>query len=234
RSSAPAFSVKVMAAISERSAAPLSTRATTRVTRALVLPDPAPASTKRVASRSSRIRSRSDWSGAGGRAGSATVGLPEGLLLGRHALERLGEVGVGGERRVGALAVPGPAEVGDAEAVGVAHRALDVGVRGGGVARVGGEDAGLDPGHDGAEHRPDLGQLLVGQRVADPFELAGLGDEPVLGRDGGVGVGVVEAAGDAVDGELQPPAPGGGVVLGDVGVLLPLAGLVVDDVDAAV
>ena len=58
RSSAPAFSVKVMAAMRRSSTWPVVTRARTRLTRAEVLPDPAPASTKRVVSRSSVIRSR--------------------------------------------------------------------------------------------------------------------------------------------------------------------------------
>ena len=52
RSSAPAFSVKVMAAIWRSSTVPEVTRATTRPTSAVVLPEPAPASTNSVASRS--------------------------------------------------------------------------------------------------------------------------------------------------------------------------------------
>ena len=58
RSSAPAFSVKVIAAMRRSSTRPLVTRARTRLTSAEVLPDPAPASTKRVVSRSSVIRWR--------------------------------------------------------------------------------------------------------------------------------------------------------------------------------
>ena len=60
-SSAAAFSVKVMAAMFSM-AIPEPMRATTRSTRALVLPEPAPASTKRVLSRSDPIRLRAAWS----------------------------------------------------------------------------------------------------------------------------------------------------------------------------
>jgi hypothetical protein len=93
RSSAPAFSVKVMAAMARSSARPVVTRARTRSTSALVLPDPAPASTNRVVSRSSVIRFRAAWSGAGvspclgGRLpstpGMVRVGCGAGLGAGR-------------------------------------------------------------------------------------------------------------------------------------------------------
>src|SRR5215470_18389705 len=43
-----------------------------------VLPEPAPASTSRLTSRRSRIRSRAAWSGAGGRLGM-TVEAPVGV-----------------------------------------------------------------------------------------------------------------------------------------------------------
>ncbi len=56
RSSSAALSVKVMAAIERSSASPVVTSATMRSTRAVVLPDPAPASTNRVERRSDRMR----------------------------------------------------------------------------------------------------------------------------------------------------------------------------------
>ena len=66
RSSAAAFSVKVMAARFSM-AIPEPMRATTRSTSALVLPEPAPASTKSMLLRSDRIRSRAAWSTSSGR-----------------------------------------------------------------------------------------------------------------------------------------------------------------------
>ena len=64
RSSSAALSVKVMAAIDRSSASPVATRATTRSTRAVVLPEPAPASTNKVDLRSDLMRARAAWSGA--------------------------------------------------------------------------------------------------------------------------------------------------------------------------
>jgi hypothetical protein len=57
RRSVAAFSVKVTAA-TRASGTPLSTTDTTRFTSEVVLPDPAPASTNSVSSRSARIESR--------------------------------------------------------------------------------------------------------------------------------------------------------------------------------
>src|SRR5206468_1388497 len=60
-----------------RSALPLVTSATTRSTRAVVLPEPAPASTNSVDSRSVAMRSRAIWSGNGvARAGVPRAGVP--------------------------------------------------------------------------------------------------------------------------------------------------------------
>ena len=72
RSSAPAFSVKVIAAIRRSSTWPPDTSAKTRWTRADVFPDPAPASTNSVVSRSLAIRSRADLIGQG-RAGHGNL-----------------------------------------------------------------------------------------------------------------------------------------------------------------
>ena len=58
RSSAAAASVKVMAAMRSRVAAPPETRFATRPTKLVVLPVPAPASTKRVSSSPVSIRCR--------------------------------------------------------------------------------------------------------------------------------------------------------------------------------
>ena len=86
RSSAPAFSVKVIAAISRNSATPLVTSATTRATSAVVLPDPAPASTNRVPVRSRSMRSR-----AASSASSGTRKLPL-FVLDEFRVDRLGEL----------------------------------------------------------------------------------------------------------------------------------------------
>src|SRR5258708_23545908 len=70
--SAPALSVKVMAAMLANST-PSVTSATTRVTRLVVLPEPAPASTNNVVSRSSAMR----WRAA--RSSAAAAGAPSGI-----------------------------------------------------------------------------------------------------------------------------------------------------------
>ena len=78
RSSAPAFSVKVMAATRRSSTLPSDAPAPgPAVTRADVFPDPAPASTKRVERRDREwIRSRAAWSGAGRRTRSRHASDP--------------------------------------------------------------------------------------------------------------------------------------------------------------
>ncbi len=87
RSSSAALSVKVMAAIDRSSASPVATRATTRSTRAVVLPEPAPASTNKVDLSSDLMRARAAWSGAGGRSGTGAARLAGGLWR-----RRLGQV----------------------------------------------------------------------------------------------------------------------------------------------
>src|SRR5581483_11444172 len=223
RSSAPAFSVKVMAASSPSSAATDSTSATTRSTSAVVFPDPAPASTNSVVSRSAVIRSRAACSGAGAGA-PAPAGRPVPAAAVPAALapasgiavtsdddlhfrlrrpERFGQVGVGSEGGVVAFAVPGPAQIGDAEAVGVAGPAGEPAGRGGCDVGMGGEHAVLDARYHGADHRAGLVQHLVGDEVAVAGEVALLRHEPVVGLDRRVGRLPVEAGGQPVHGQLQ-------------------------------
>jgi len=76
-SSAAAFSVKVMAAISSTAMPSSTTRATMRPTRAVVFPVPAPASTNRFSSSDRAIRSRGAWSpGTGPVIGRLPAGHP--------------------------------------------------------------------------------------------------------------------------------------------------------------
>ena len=63
-SSAAALRVKVTAAISSIFAVPVVMRRTMRPTRAVVLPEPAPASTRMLLSRSSEMAARARWSGS--------------------------------------------------------------------------------------------------------------------------------------------------------------------------
>src|SRR5687767_2053522 len=101
------------------------TRARTRSTSAVVLPDPAPAWTKSVVSRADRTRWRAVWSG--GR----TSGIVALLAVGRAPTLRVDQVQVARHGRILGLGHPRPAEVGDAEEVGVAAPARVVEAGGG-------------------------------------------------------------------------------------------------------
>src|SRR5258706_4283194 len=145
RSSVAAFSVKVIAAISV-SGIPLATIATTRATRIVVLPEPAPASTNSVASSSSSTALRT------ARSSVATVGWTEAQSAEKCSdiVELLSDQGqVGGQRGRRALRQARTMAFGGAEAVGVAIGALDERPIGG-LRRVGGGYPFLDAvGGDG-------------------------------------------------------------------------------------
>ena len=145
RSSAPAFSVNVMAAIAASSTAPLGDEGDDAVDEGGGLARAGAGLDEQ------RLVERVDDAVAGGLVGQDAASVTGQLLdlgLGaRRAVRRGRRTGPAPGRP---LALPGPAQLGDAEAVGIAGRALDPRRRAdrGGVGR---EDAGLDAGDDRVE-----------------------------------------------------------------------------------
>ncbi len=176
-----AFSVKVMAAIERSSAAPVATSASTRSTRAVVLPEPAPASTNRVEPRSVVIRWRRPLVGGRCRQASTTA----------SSSDPLSAASPGRRTRLSAgsplLRSTRSSQIDHTEAVGIAIGALDQGR--GARSRSGGW------GRPHARSRPTIcrpsaptrSSTSGGHRYPIRREPALVGREPVLGLTGSVG-----------------------------------------------
>ena len=191
RSSAPAFSVKVMAARLRSSTAPGRDQGddATDERGGLARPGAGLHEERGVEVGRDALRGRA-WSG-----GAAVMPTPprRGARPGRHSAPARGR-GACGPTACGSSAVPRPS--------GLHVWQADAGVGGGGLG-VGREHTALDAVDDLAQHLAGAVEHLVGDGVADAVELAWRGDEPVLGLHGDGGVLHGEPAGQPVEGELE-------------------------------